>query len=122
MTSEKADTRRRYSSATKAQVVAECAEPGASVAKIAMAHGINANVVHRWRKLARGGDAKADTKTGEFIALPLTMALAPVPPTATDPAVRDLQVELRRGAITMSITWPTSAAAQFALWTREVLR
>ncbi|MGP3505295.1 transposase [Paracidovorax citrulli] len=64
MTSEKADTRRRYSMATKAQVVAECAEPGASVAKIAMAHGINANVVHRWRKLARGGDAKAATKTG----------------------------------------------------------
>ncbi|WP_353506548.1 MULTISPECIES: transposase [unclassified Variovorax] len=35
MTSEKADTRRRYSTAMKAQVVAECAEPGASVAKIA---------------------------------------------------------------------------------------
>ena len=102
--------------------VAECAEPGASVAKIVMAHGINANVVHRWRKLARCGDAKAALKTGEFITLPLTTAPAPVPPTATDPAVPDLQVELRRGAITMSITWPTSAAAEFALWTREVLR
>jgi transposase len=33
-----------------------------------------------------------------------------------------MQVELRRGAITMSITCPTSAAAEFALWTREVLR
>ncbi len=122
MTSEKADTRRRYSSATKAQVVAECAEPGASVAKIAMAHGINANVVHRWRKLARGGNAKTVSKIGEFIALPLTMAPAPVPATAPAPAVPDLHVELRRGAITMSITWPTSAAAEFALWTREVLR
>ncbi|MFZ3118463.1 MAG: transposase [Variovorax sp.] len=122
MTSEKADTRRRYSMATKAQVVAECAEPGASVAKIAMAHGINANVVHRWRKLARGGDVKTASKTGEFIALPLTTAPAPVPPTAPTAAVPDLQVELRRGAITMSITWPAGAAAEFALWTREVLR
>lgn len=122
MTSEKTDTRRRYSMTTKAQVVAECAQPGASVAKIAMAHGINANVVHRWRKLARGGGAEAAKKTGEFIALPLTIAPASVPPTAPDPAVPDLQVELRRGAITMSITWPTSAAAEFALWTREVLR
>ena len=61
MTSEKADTR-RYGTMTKAQVVAHCAEFGASVAKIAMANGINANVVHRWRKLARGGDAKAATK------------------------------------------------------------
>ncbi|WP_208510361.1 IS66-like element accessory protein TnpA [Variovorax paradoxus] len=122
MTSEKTDTRRRYSVTTKAQVVAECAEPGASVAKIAMAHGINANVVHRWRKLARCGDAKAALKTGEFIALPLTMAPAPVPSTTSQPAVLDLQVELRRGAITMSITWPACAAAEFALWTREVLR
>lgn len=122
MTSEKADTRRRYSMATKAQVVAECAEPGASVAKIAMAHGINANVVHRWRKLARGGDVKIVSKAGEFIALPLTMAHAPMPPTEPTVAVPGLQVELRRGAITMSITWPAGAAAEFALWTREVLR
>jgi transposase len=35
-----------------------------------MAHGINANVVHRWRQLAREGKA-APTKAGEFIALPL---------------------------------------------------
>lgn len=122
MTSEKMQTRRRYSVATKAQVVAECAEPGASVAKIAMAHGINANVVHRWRKLARGGDVKTVSKAGEFIALPMTMAPASGPPTAPAPAVPDLQVELRRGAITMSITWPAGSAAEFALWTREVLR
>ena len=122
MTSEKADTRRRYSMATKAQVVAECAKPGASVAKIAMAHGINANVVHRWRKLARSGDVKTVFKTGEFIALPMTMNSAPVPAIAPAQAVADLQVELRRGAITMSITWPAGTAAEFALWTREVLR
>ncbi|MNV13730.1 Transposase [compost metagenome] len=67
MTSEKAD-RRRYSTMTKAHVVAQCAESGSSVAKIAMANGINANIVHRWRKLARDGDAKVATRTGEFIA------------------------------------------------------
>jgi transposase len=122
MTSEKADARRRYSSATKAQVLAERAEPGASVARIAMAHGINANVVHRWRKLARGGAVKTVSKTGEFIALPLTMAPDLLPPTTWEPAVPDLQVELRRGAITMSITLLTSAAAEFALWTREMRR
>ncbi len=55
MTSEKADTRRRYSAAKKAQVLAECREPGTSVAKVAMAHGINTNVVHRWRQMAREG-------------------------------------------------------------------
>jgi transposase-like protein len=30
--------------------------PGASVAKVATSHGINANVVQRWRQLARERD------------------------------------------------------------------
>jgi transposase len=53
MGSDRPATRRRYSAAVKEQVLAECAVPGASVAKVAMAHGINANVLHRWRQLAR---------------------------------------------------------------------
>ena len=115
MTSEKTETRRRYSAAMKAQVVAACDEPGASVAKVAMAHGINANVVHRWRQLAREGKAVL-TKAGEFIALPLMAT----PKTAPAPA--DIRVELRRGPVTMTVTWPASAAADFAAWTRELLR
>jgi len=114
MTSEKTDTRRRYSAGMKAQVVAACNETGASVAKVAMAHGINANVVHRWRQLAREGKA-GPARTGEFIALPLV-----APQTAPAPA--DIRVELHRGPVTMTITWPCSAAADFAAWTRELLR
>jgi len=52
MTSDK-KMRRRYSTAPKTQVLAECGEPGASAAKVAMVHGINANVVHRWRQLSQ---------------------------------------------------------------------
>lgn len=115
MTSEKTETRRRYSAAMKAQVVVACDEPGTSVAKVAMAYGINANVVHRWRQLAREGKT-ASTKAGEFIALPLKVA----PETA--PVSADIRVELRRGPVTMTITWPASAAADLAAWTRELLR
>ena len=50
-------SRRRYSAELKAEVMAECDAPGASVARVAMSHGINANVVHRWRQLAREGSA-----------------------------------------------------------------
>jgi len=115
MTSEKAEARRRYSAAVKAQVVAECAEPGASVAKVAMLHGINANVVHRWRQVAREGKSPVPAKTGEF--MPVSLAS---PSAVAAPA--DIRVELRRGATTMTITWPASAAVDFALWTRELLR
>ena len=115
MASDRAVTRRRYDDELKAQVVAECDAAGASVAKVAMSHGINANVVHRWRQLAREGKSPVPAKTGEFMPVPLA-----VPPVTVVPA--DIRVELRRGATAMTITWPTSAAADFALWTRELLR
>jgi transposase len=86
------------------------------VAKVAMAHGIDANVVHRWRQFAREGKATT-AKTGEFIALPLMAAAV-----ETAPASADIRVEPRRGSLTMTITWPCSAAADFAAWTRELLR
>lgn len=116
MTSEKARTRKRYGVAMKAQILTECAEAGASVAKVAMAHGINANVVHRWRQLAREGAITTPAKTSEFIALPLTV------PTTSSATPADVRVEMRRGAVSIAVSWPISAAAEFAAWMRELLR
>ena len=67
-------SRRRYSAELKAEVLAQCDAPGASVAKVAMSHGINANVVHRWRQLAREGGAEAAPPRREFVPVPLTTA------------------------------------------------
>lgn len=80
-----------------------------------MSHGINANIVHGWRKLARKG-AAIDVVQREFVPV----AVAPAP----DVRVRDerIEVELRRGALTMKVSWPMSAAADMAAWARELLR
>lgn len=40
--------RRFYSPELKLKVVSACAQPGASIAGVALQHGINANIVHRW--------------------------------------------------------------------------
>ena len=40
-------TRRFYSPEFKTQVTQECRQSGASVAGVALVHGINANIVHR---------------------------------------------------------------------------
>ena len=37
----------------RAKVLSECVQAGASVAGIALAHGLNANLVHKWRRQAR---------------------------------------------------------------------
>ncbi|MBK7615624.1 MAG: transposase [Burkholderiales bacterium] len=120
MTREKSGTRRRYSKDVKAQVVAECGAPGASVAKVAMAHGINANIVHSWRKQARQDAGAVVSKSADFIAVTVEPVQLPAP--APDATERDIEIELRRGAVTMKITWPVSAAADLAAWTRELLR
>lgn len=117
MTSEKSATRRRYSKELKAQVLAECAVSGASVAKVAMAHSINANVVHGWRKLAREDAGVVAGQPVEFVPVTLDSAL----PTSA-PADRHIEIELRRGAVTMKLSWPLSAASDLVIWTRELLR
>jgi transposase len=43
-------SRRRHSAELKDKVLAACAEPGASVAAVALAHDLNANLVHKWRR------------------------------------------------------------------------
>jgi transposase len=115
MASDRLPKRRNYSETWKAQVLAECNVPGASVAKVALAHGINANVVHRWRQLLREASPSVPSNSSGFIPVSLASPSAPV-------VNGDIRVELRRGAIAMTINWPTSAAAEFAVWTRELLR
>ncbi len=116
MASEQTARRRRYSREMKAQVLAECEVPGASVAKVAMSHGINANVVHGWRKLARGASAMVVTSPPEFVPVALDEAEVPCA------GERSIEVEVRRGAVTMKLNWPLSATVDFAAWTRELLR
>ncbi|WP_398494410.1 transposase [Variovorax sp.] len=53
MTTESKRRRLERSPELKVMVLAQCERPGASVANVAMAHGINANLVHGWRRLER---------------------------------------------------------------------
>ena len=43
-------THRTYTPQFKAELVAACMQPGASIAALALRHGMNANVLHRWCK------------------------------------------------------------------------
>ena len=107
-------SRRRYSAELKAEVMAQCDAPGASVARVAMSHGINANVVHRWRQLAREGCQQVAPPPGEFVPVSLTTSVAPG-------SGGEIRIQLRRGATAMTIGWPLSAAAECAGWLREWL-
>jgi transposase len=115
MEQAKPRNRRRHGIELKKIVLAECGEPGASVASVALKHGLNANLVHKWRRLAHAGDSVA---TAEGPALQF-VPIAPLQPSA---AREDIRVELRRGPSTVTVTWPVAAAAECAAWMRELLR
>lgn len=112
----KRETRRWHSGELKAAVLAECNEPGASVAAIALAHGLNANLVHRWRKNAVGRVAVPDVRPADgFIALTL-------PTTAVPAKLPDILIELLRGPTTVTVNWPMGGAGECAAWLRDWLR
>lgn len=113
MEDSKRASRRRHAADLKQRVLAACAEPGASVAQVALAHGLNANLVHKWRRLSTVNGTARGGRQDEFVAL----ALAPNPAV-----VGDIRLELRRGAIAVNVTWPLSASSECAAWLREILR
>lgn len=111
--------RRRHSEQFKSKVVAACQPPGVSIASVALSNGVNANLVRRWvaereRRLPAPKPvdaAGADSGKPAFVPLQLT--------EAADSQVR---IELRRGAMTVHVTWPATASAACAAWLRELLR
>ena len=117
MEQERSASRRSYSVQLKVMVLAQCAVPGVSVAKVALSHGINANVVHRWRQLAREGAADRPLSVGEFVPVSVSAVARSTPQDGAD-----IRIELRRGATTMAITWPSAPASECAFWMRELLR
>ena len=123
MASENRERRQRYGAELKAQIMAECGAAGASVARVAMAHGINANVVHRWRQLAREGGARrtrpSTTPTAATAPSFVPVVLSDAPPGTK---ASDIHIELRRGATALAIRWPVSAATECAVWLRELLQ
>ena len=112
MNEAKKKTRRRYGAELKQQILAQCAEPGASVASIALSHGINANVVHKWR--SQSGGALPAPQAPAFVPVPM-------PPLAFAPAP-DIRIEVRRGATNVCVTWPLAAAEHCSVWMRELLK
>jgi transposase len=116
--------RRRYSAQFKAEAVAACRKPGASTAAAALERSINANVLRRWVVEAERAERLLVTARslppppgpsvkGSFVALPML-------PKAVD--TTPITVEVRRGTMTVSVQWPSSAVHECAMWLREVLK
>jgi transposase len=116
--------RRVHSDDFKANAVASRMQPSISMAAVAMANGINSNLLRRWVRETEKGHGAA--RPGALVASQsrpavTTRSFVPVP-LPTQSASPDIRIELRRGATCITVTWPTDAAAECAAWMRELLR
>lgn len=129
--------RRVHGAEFKAQVLAECQQPGASVAAIALAHGLNVNLLRKWlvgrgikrtgltapRTVTRRADAdETPAPPLQFIPVEISPAhvSAPGKPEQAELAAAEIHVELTRGATQLCVRWPSTQAAACAAWLREL--
>ena len=115
--------RRRHTAEFKASVIDECLRPGVSIAAVALAHGLNANMLRKWVI-----DNEHKVVAPSSIAAPAAEPPAMPPPTFIPlalpaPAVDgEIHIELKRSDATIKVVWPAGAARECAAWLRDWLR
>lgn len=121
---------RRHSDEFKARVIELARNGNGSVAAVALANGLNANMLRRWVREAELADAvpalaqaQPLLNTPAFVPVAVAQlsdrsatAAAPREPAAPSALVT---VEIRRGASSVSASLPMDARS--AAWLREVL-
>ena len=114
--------RRRHTHEFKAHIVEACRQPDTSVSRVALDHGLNANMVRRWiREFEQTALPEEDTPG--FMSLALTPSAAPVTPKAMG---RDressVRIELPSQHGTVVVHWPLAHADRCLPWLQELLR
>jgi len=136
-----APKRGRYSLALKARLVAACSEPGASVAAIALAHGLKAKLLYRWVSEQRQKQSNASNATNAnstHTATGFVQLAAALPTAAAGPAsncapfagrtsaqdaaaTQHLQLHFSRGDLQISLNLPAHQHTQCAALLKLVL-
>ena len=109
-TEGKEGTRRgrlNYDAEFKQQVAEASCEAGVSIARLALKHGLNANMVHKWRRQYLAKVAAAAAKDQPVAAQFLPVTLAPV---ATAGLQQPVRVASTRVAKPESLRTPASSA------------
>lgn len=113
----KSPLRRTHSPQLKAEVMAACRQPGASVAAIALAHGLNTNVVRKWlaghglKRCAQmtSADGIHANACAQFVPVSLPLD------TTGKLAATDVHLDLNLGALQIKLHCARSAACSVAM-------
>ena len=119
-------SRRRYTEEFKKQATEACLIPGVSIASVALANGLNANLLRRWvterQEAVAGSVTLPDQHPLEITEpsipglVPITVAMPEIPPSG------EIKIEIHRNQTLISISWPVSQSTSCADWLRDLLR
>ena len=107
------DGRCVYNQAAKRELVARCLEPGISLARLAMAHGVNANLLRKW-VMQHAGSSSAQRRQSAGKQAPL-VSLLPVkltePKPVATPVIAAGHLELIVAGVTIRVQGDVDAAS-----------
>lgn len=103
---KKSVKRRRYSKSFKARIVTACDQPDASVAHVALTHGLNTSLVHKWRRSAQ---SSAPVLSGKPDFLPIA-----IPDHSTASSEHRVTFEVA----SIKVHWPLEHIERAIVWLR----
>ena len=115
--------RREYSKQFKAEILTLCAQPGASVGGVALAHGLHSNMVHRWIREKRERHAAVPPAFVPLTVPPVPFIPAALPARQAEPAgeqpLPEVDLQIQRGELLVRLQCPLSQCGAIL---RELLR
>lgn len=102
--------RRHHSPEFKQGLVALC-QPGVSVSAIALAHGVNTNLLRRWiNQYQNELPAPIESEPSKLVAVQVDL---PSPVSTRDDAI---EISIEKNSARISIRWPGNQAHACAKW------
>ncbi len=115
--------RRRHDPEFKTQIIAASLQPGVSISAVALANEINPNLLRRWVKEHR---ERLLANPGSLSDMALSNEPTTIVPVALQssgkPEAGDIRLDLRRGNMSVQISWPVMHATMLGQWLKDLLR
>jgi transposase len=102
-------------------VVQACQGPGVSIASVALANGMNANLLRRWVTDRERTQALQSVMTQRPVQ---TMAgqFVPVALSGPDNEHEPIRIEIRKGSVSIAMSLPAALAKESGVLLRELLK
>lgn len=103
--------------------MAACRPTGVSIAAVALANGLNANLLRRWihehtqAAVNSGLPNLSESPNSDFAP-----GFVPLVVSKRSASAGDIHIDLWRHDLKVSVTWPASASAECAAWLRELMQ